>query len=112
MTRTVENPYKSLEPIADDIFGKPPTQPTPQGPWKAERCVSNKYFIYDADGSCIAVAYSKHGSTELSAHATAALIIAAPELLEALKAVVSVADRKTVEFDMAHIAIANAERGL
>ena len=31
-------------------------------------------------------------------------------MLEALKAVVAVADRKTVEFDKAHAAIAKAER--
>jgi hypothetical protein len=36
------------------------------------------------------------------------LIAAAPELLEALQAVVSVADRETVEFDMARAAIAKA----
>lgn len=35
---------------------------------------------------------------------------AAPDLLAALKAVVSVADRATVEFDMARAAIAKAER--
>lgn len=34
---------------------------------------------------------------------------AAPELLEALKGVVRVADRKTVEFDRARAAIAKAE---
>jgi hypothetical protein len=40
--------------------------------------------------------------------ANANLIAAAPELLEALQAVVSVADRATVEFDMARAAIAKA----
>lgn len=40
--------------------------------------------------------------------ANAHLMTAAPELLAALKAVVSVADRKTVEFDLAHAAIAKA----
>lgn len=34
---------------------------------------------------------------------------AAPDMLAALKAVVTVADRKTVEFDMARAAIARAE---
>lgn len=41
--------------------------------------------------------------------ANAHLIAAAPELYAALKAVISVADRKTVEFDMAHAAIAKAD---
>ena len=39
---------------------------------------------------------------------TAALWAAAPDLLEALKGVVAVADRKTVEFDRARAAIAKA----
>ncbi len=38
-----------------------------------------------------------------------ALLAAAPEMLEALRAVVRVADRATVEFDMARAAIAKAE---
>ncbi len=40
--------------------------------------------------------------------ANARLISAAPDLLAALQAVVAVADRKTVEFDMARAAIAKA----
>ena len=36
------------------------------------------------------------------------LLAAAPDLLEALKAVVAVADRKTLEFDLARAAIAKA----
>lgn len=40
--------------------------------------------------------------------ANAHLIVAAPELLEALQAVVRVADRQTDEFDMARAAIAKA----
>lgn len=39
----------------------------------------------------------------------ARLIAAAPDMYEALKAVVSVADRKTVEFDLARAALARAE---
>lgn len=39
------------------------------------------------------------------------LLAAAPDLLEALKAVLSVADRDTVEFDMARAAIAKATVG-
>lgn len=50
------------------------------------------------------------GATEVQdqMEANARLIAAAPELLEALKAVISVADRATVEFDMARAAIAKA----
>lgn len=44
-----------------------------------------------------------------SYEANKALIKAAPELLAALEAVVSVADRATVEFDMARAAIAKAK---
>lgn len=43
------------------------------------------------------------------AKADARLIAASPELLEALKAVVSVTDRATHEFDLARAAIAKAE---
>lgn len=43
------------------------------------------------------------------AKANARLIAAAPELLEALEGVVRVADRKTIEFDAAHAAIAKAK---
>lgn len=43
------------------------------------------------------------------AEANARLIAAAPDLLEALKAVVAVAGRGTVEFDRARAAIAKAE---
>jgi hypothetical protein len=39
----------------------------------------------------------------------ARLMATAPQLLAALRAVVSVADRKTAEFDLAHAAIAEAE---
>ena len=42
------------------------------------------------------------------AKANARLISAAPDLLEALQVVLSVADRKTVEFDKARAAIAKA----
>ena len=47
--------------------------------------------------------------TDAQTIATARLIAAAPDLLEALKGVLRVADRKTVEFDAARAAIAKAE---
>lgn len=71
--------------------------------------------------------WSEQGGRIVSRHRGAALVIArlafdapeavanghlmasSPNLYRALKAVVSVADRKTVEFDLAHAAIAEAE---
>jgi len=49
------------------------------------------------------------GVTATSRNANARLCSAAPDLLAALKAVVRIADRKTVEFDAARAAIAKAE---
>jgi hypothetical protein len=48
------------------------------------------------------------GNRELRQDANARLIAAAPDLLEALRGVVRVADRATVEFDAARAAIAKA----
>lgn len=48
------------------------------------------------------------GPRRLEAIRNAKLIAAAPDLLHALRAVVRVADRKTVEFDAARAAIAKA----
>jgi hypothetical protein len=47
-------------------------------------------------------------SVSMDSEANARLIAAAPDLLEALKAVVAIADRKTDEFDRARAAIAKA----
>jgi|GraSoiStandDraft_51_1057287.scaffolds.fasta_scaffold1412965_2 hypothetical protein len=67
--------------------------------------MNNAMYIGSANtGLIIARVYTDKGDEE----ANARLIAAAPELLEALKAVVSVADRATVEFDMARAAIAKA----
>jgi len=77
------------------------------GPWgyrKPPGPIPNVKFWIDANG--IPVADVKlNGQPE----ANARLMASSPELLAALKAVVSVADRATVEFDMARAAIAKAE---
>jgi hypothetical protein len=49
-----------------------------------------------------------HAVAMVAREADANLITAAPDLLAALRAVVSVSDRKTVEFDAARAAIAKA----
>jgi hypothetical protein len=81
------------------------------GPWNQKTRPSSWGMIDDGicgpDGEQVRV----HGMTLSSsdeAKANANLIAAAPELLEALIAVVSIADRATVEFDKAHAAIAKA----
>jgi hypothetical protein len=78
------------------------------GPWEIDR----GWHLYERDRYYKIVAGwdYPHGFS-LSAfmnEADACLIAAAPDLLEALKAVLAVADRKTVEFDMARAAIAKA----
>lgn len=69
--------------------------------------------IMAADGGCIAEVvpdYSEdHPHLGESERATARLIAAAPEMLEALKRVVRVADRETDDFIAARAAIAKAE---
>ena len=60
-------------------------------------------WLIGADGRLILT-----GQIRCQTKADADLISAAPELLEALIAVVSVADRATVEFDKARAAIAKA----
>lgn len=62
-------------------------------------------YIVDANGRKIGVAWGP----VVEKVWTAALWAAAPDLLAALRAVVAVADRKTVEFDMARAALAKVE---
>lgn len=57
---------------------------------------------------CLVIADMVEGTPE-EQNANARLMAAAPDLLAALKAVVAVADRRTVEFDAARAAIAKAE---
>ena len=84
------------------------------GPWKAA-----KGHDGEPDRWCVVAARKKQyliaviengqpGDCCETEGATARLIAAAPELLEALKAVVAIADRKTDEFDRAHAAIQKA----
>lgn len=67
--------------------------------------------IGDPDGAAICVSIGDHteARTRGNEHANACLIAAAPDLLEALKGVLRVADRATDEFDAARAAIAKAE---
>ena len=90
------------------------------GPWVAED------RVYDGTGAAVIASYDEFtitmpsrgmvvyvtrpvGVSNAETVANARLCAAAPDLLEALKAVVKVADRKTVEFDLARAAIAKAE---
>lgn len=59
--------------------------------------------VYSRDDATVSVPFEQ-------AIANAALIASAPELLDALKGVVAVADRDTPEFRAARAAIAKAER--
>lgn len=54
------------------------------------------------------IVFGKEYPLEMTSKENKSLIAAAPELLEALQAVVRVADRQTDEFDMARAAIAKA----
>lgn len=80
------------------------TEHTP-GPWGIEISTSSSVIFICTDEREIAV-ISEVGSDEDETNAR--LIAAAPDLLEALIAVVAVADRRTVEFDKARAAIARA----
>lgn len=72
------------------------------GPWK----VLNKVQIFDENLSGVIGVCCRYTSYDAVDHANANLIAAAPDLLEALEAVLSVADRATDEFDLARKAIA------
>lgn len=67
--------------------------------WEGQRGCMNSGWMRDAADFIVDGVLS---------HPDALLIAAAPDLLEALQAVVSVADRATVEFDKARAAIAKA----
>ena len=71
------------------------------GPWQVGGQFGTATFV-NAGTICVAKCDGKLHA------ANARLIAAAPELLEALKAVVIIADRATVEFDAAKAAISKA----
>ena len=77
------------------------------GLWEAHRQVPSavphlRRGQGDKDGRKIAAVWGKDFERE----ATANLMVAAPALPDALRAVIRVADRKTVEFDSARAALA------
>lgn len=83
------------------------------GPWDvfgAQDSSSDKWralTVSQASMPFMRVCFMPSDGTE-TIMANARLIAAAPELLEALKGVVRVADRQTDEFDAARVAIAKA----
>lgn len=85
-----------------------------KGPWRIGNCPSydgytgkpyRNIWAGDGDAAQVIARAIDYGDVD----ANAALVAAAPDLLEALKGVLRVADRKTVEFDAARAAIAKAE---
>lgn len=86
-----------------------------KGPWKW--WTSNSFRrLSGPDGKdggvlCPTVSRSDGHPDLIVSKADMALIESAPDLLEALEAVVRVADRDTVEFNMARAAIAKAKGG-
>lgn len=82
------------------------------GPWEVTEADADSARVSSADYGTIAFLHDPLASEmgrKGEIYANARLVAAGPELLEALKAVVSVADRATQEFDMARAAIAKAE---
>ncbi|TIM24827.1 MAG: hypothetical protein E5Y74_00070 [Mesorhizobium sp.] len=83
-----------------------------RGPWvasKSDRSIGPVSKDDDQSyGMILPVAWVEFDGKPGHHQANANLIAAAPELLEALQAVVRVADRATDEFDMAHAAISKA----
>lgn len=85
------------------------------GPWETWQAPGTSWWtvraVYHDDMGRRVTAYPAICNAGMQPNgANARLIAAAPELLEALKQVVSVADRKTVEFDLARAAIAKATK--
>lgn len=85
------------------------TEHTPK-PWKISETDEEGHYVIESEDGKTAICYGagfygENNPSEANAH----LISAAPDLLEALKSVVAIADRKTDEFDRARSAIAKAE---
>lgn len=83
------------------------------GPWKVKEIdddeISEMSSTMVVAGSLVLACIGPTSYTDLKTdNANANLIAAAPDLLEALQAVVRVADRQTDEFDMARAAISKA----
>jgi hypothetical protein len=88
------------------------TMHTP-GPWRSLIIAPNNMdsgttMVATPNGSGLAIDCADSGLTFAESAANARLIAAAPDLLEALKGVLRVADRATDEFDAARAAIAKA----
>lgn len=89
-------------------------QHTP-GPWRVfNHSWSDTSILADGFDHAICLLDINHATEESQdadealMAANARLIAAAPDMLAALRAVISVADRKTDEFDLAHAALAKA----
>ena len=77
-----------------------PPQPWSVGYWGGQYGSPNDWCVNDANGKSIALVDSRQ---------TASFIAAAPDLLAALKWVVTISKRKHDAWDMARAAIAKAE---
>lgn len=78
------------------------------GPWKIGKNGFDHYAITNGVEKIIAELDAGSFLPEEEDKANARLIAAAPDMAEALKGVLRVADRKTVEFDVVRAALAKA----
>lgn len=81
------------------------------GPWREDNADINgvtHYFVAGERGILLGM-WSEGCGLGHQADANRRLMLAAPDLLAALKDVVRIADRKTVEFDAARAAVKKAE---
>ena len=101
-----------IQPVAATRTTPKGMQYTP-GPWRAGPVLGfDGQAIFHTDQSKPGKWQRRlDNKTGIFIEADARLIAAAPDLLVALMAVVQVADRSTVEFDLAHAAIAKVQGG-